>query len=324
MRKYSNVLRKGEIMGRWTKKIKNKQYGQAMAEFALTLPIFLLLVFGVIELSRFFLVYSSVYTASREASRYGASVGKEGTQNFMNCSEIINTAVRMGNFGGVQADDVTVYYEESPTSSEGEKVVCDGVYEPKLGERLVVEIVTEFDSLLGIVPDLPVRAVNGRTIMMNIIIERTPEPIDKCEVFVSYEIEDPTKGVTDNILFVRVKNASSIATYTIYRIENVDWIDPTGEPKLLEVRWSGETEPIWVSEDILGSSSAIPFTIPGVGSIDYWNQFLRNLNPLSSADLEFIFNQNVDPTSVATDIDLEFELLIQHAYLPSDICNPGE
>ncbi len=315
---------KGGIMGRLMKKIKNKQYGQAMAEFALTIPVFLLLIFGIIELSRFFLVYSSVYTASREASRYGSSVGDSGTKNYMNCEAIRQTAVRMGNFGGVQTDDITIYYEKSPTTPEDERVTCDGVYEPKLGERLVVEIETDFDSLLGIVPDLPVRAVNGRTIMMNIIIERTPEPIDKCEDFVSYQIEEPTKGDADNKLFVRVNNSSSTATYTIFKIENVDWIDLVGEPKLLEVRWSGETEPIWVSDPLEGSMSLSPFTIPEVGSIDYWNQFLRNLNPSSTENLEFIFDQNVDPENVATDIELEFDLLMQHAYLPSDICNPAD
>lgn len=158
-------------MRRLKRKIQNRQYGQAMAEFALTLPIFLLLVFGVIELSRFFLVYSSVFTAVREATRYGSSVGELANPNYQNCEMMVETAVRMGNFGGVQTDDVIIYFESEPGTWVAD---CDPSedpedrYQPVLGDRVVVEINTDYDSLLGIVPDLTVSAKNGRTIMLGV------------------------------------------------------------------------------------------------------------------------------------------------------------
>ena len=158
-------------MRRLKRKIQNRQYGQAMAEFALTLPIFLLLVFGVIELSRFFLVYSSVFTAVREATRYGSSVGDQANPNYQNCEMITETAVRMGNFGGVQTEDVIVYFESEPGTWVAD---CnpdddpDDRYQPVLGDRVVVEINTNYDSLLGVVPDLTVSAQNGRTIMLGV------------------------------------------------------------------------------------------------------------------------------------------------------------
>jgi Flp pilus assembly protein TadG len=52
---------------RFTRKNAN---GQTLVEFAMVLPIFLLLLFGIIEIGRFIFYYSSVYTASREAVRF--------------------------------------------------------------------------------------------------------------------------------------------------------------------------------------------------------------------------------------------------------------
>jgi len=188
-------------------KITRKSKGQAMAEFALTIPVFLLLVFSIIELSRFFLVYSSVFTAVREATRYGSSVGDEGILNYLDCSEIAETAVRTGDFGGVQKDLVNISYEAvAPESDEVRDLVAscpnnnsgtvptradDGNnYVPNLGDRIYIEIATDYVSLLGVVPNLTVDASNGRTIMLGVqsqvaVVtteepegESTPEPTE--------------------------------------------------------------------------------------------------------------------------------------------------
>lgn len=174
-------------MVRKSKKINQKTKGQAMAEFALTIPVFLLLVFGIIELSRFFLVYSSVFTAVREATRYGSSVGDEGVLNYLDCSEIAETAARTGHFGGVQKELVQISYESvAPESDESRTIVAscpnndpgtvpeitdcedDCEYFPSLGDRIYIEIATNYESLLGVVPNLTVDASNGRTIMMGV------------------------------------------------------------------------------------------------------------------------------------------------------------
>ncbi|HEX2981595.1 MAG TPA: TadE family protein, partial [Anaerolineaceae bacterium] len=52
--------------------------GQGMVEFALALPIILMVIFGIIEFGRLLLSYSAVFSASREAARYGAAVGDNG------------------------------------------------------------------------------------------------------------------------------------------------------------------------------------------------------------------------------------------------------
>ena len=44
--------------------------GQALAEFALVMPLFFLLVFGIIEFGRFIYTYEIVNNATREGARY--------------------------------------------------------------------------------------------------------------------------------------------------------------------------------------------------------------------------------------------------------------
>jgi Flp pilus assembly protein TadG len=46
-----------------------------MVEFALALPLLLLLIFGILEVGRMVFTYSSVVNASREAVRYGSATG---------------------------------------------------------------------------------------------------------------------------------------------------------------------------------------------------------------------------------------------------------
>ncbi|HSV86801.1 MAG TPA: TadE family protein [Levilinea sp.] len=67
-----------------------------MIEFALALPIVLLLIFGVVELGRLLVTLSAVYTASHEAARYGATNGISGTglPYSRDCAGMIAAAVR--------------------------------------------------------------------------------------------------------------------------------------------------------------------------------------------------------------------------------------
>jgi Flp pilus assembly protein TadG len=62
-------------------KRKNKSAAQAMAEFALVLPILLLVVYGLLEVGRLLFIFASVNTASRQAVRYGSAIGLVDTDN---------------------------------------------------------------------------------------------------------------------------------------------------------------------------------------------------------------------------------------------------
>jgi len=67
------------------KSARRPDRGQGLVEFALVLPLLLLLLVGVVELGRMLVIYSSVNAASREAARYGAAagVGPNGVEYYL-------------------------------------------------------------------------------------------------------------------------------------------------------------------------------------------------------------------------------------------------
>ena len=56
-------------------KERKKEDAQGMVEFALILPVLLMMLLGIMEGGRLLFFYSSVTTASREGARYGSAVG---------------------------------------------------------------------------------------------------------------------------------------------------------------------------------------------------------------------------------------------------------
>ena len=317
-------LGKGEIMGRFVKKIKNKQYGQAMAEFALTLPIFLLALLGVIELSRFFLSYSSVFTASREASRFGSSVGDIQNPNFENCGMISQVAQDAGFFGGVSPSDITIYYEKSPGVKAGD---C-GSYHPDLGDRLVVEVQTTYRPIIGIIPTMPINAVSGRTIMKQIKVYSTPVDIPTCNEAVSFvgslEIVDDDD---DNKIRIYLQNDSTLQHFRIHEIKEIQWTGSDLEPpvpNLTSIELDGNE--IWNAQIIPLEEDV---DTDGVFSITTWSSVNnRNLpakenelDPVVPVPLTFIFDNNLVNVD---DFELDFFLVVINNALIADKCDPVE
>jgi hypothetical protein len=203
------------------KNLHRKDSAQGLVEFALALPIFLLAVFGVIELSRFFLVYSSVYTASREATRYGSSVDEtNGTPHYLDCNGIRQAGMDVGFFAGLTANDIEIRYENSPSTaniSSNEKFdnltrTCeaynttyqanpDRFFEINTGDRIVIRTIATYRPILGILPEMPVQAINGRTIMLDLDIQgispgrpNTPTPY--------YAVATPTTNVAPSVVIL--------------------------------------------------------------------------------------------------------------------------
>ena len=65
--------------------------GASLVEFALILPILVLLILGIIDFGRFVATNSTVNNATREATRYGSSVGLSGSgvPRYADCDGII-------------------------------------------------------------------------------------------------------------------------------------------------------------------------------------------------------------------------------------------
>ncbi len=156
--------------------MKRKERGQGIVEFALTIPILLAVLVALFEFGRAIWVLSSVYTATREATRYALTVGLTGggTPHYIDCAGIRDVAKDFGGPGQVEDADVTISYDGGPgTASIGACPVNADDLES--GDRIIVQVVGHF-TLAAFVPllDIPtfnITSVNRRTLLQEVIIQ---------------------------------------------------------------------------------------------------------------------------------------------------------
>lgn len=146
--------------------LKKSQSAQGMVEFALVLPIILLIIFGVIAFGHLFFVYSSVVSASREAARWGAATGAStnGIPHYKDCDAIKATAVRVGSLAGVATNSVQVSYDKGP--GDANNYSCP--YDASIYDRIKVTVTVNYTPFLPLVnlPGFPITATSKRTIML--------------------------------------------------------------------------------------------------------------------------------------------------------------
>lgn len=137
--------------------ILKRQNGSAAVEFAIILPILIVLLFGIVEFGLILYNKAVVTNASREGARYGIVFRTPGTEK--TCSDITGiityyTAGKLVTFG--TAADVGIVYDPSSCA-------------PAAGSELTVTVSYQYDYLLlpGFVGGLigPVN-LTGQTIMV--------------------------------------------------------------------------------------------------------------------------------------------------------------
>jgi Flp pilus assembly protein TadG len=139
---------------------KRKMRGQGMVEFALSLPLLLVLLLGVIEAGRLLFIYSAVMTSSREAARYGSASGSAGggIVNYQNCDGIREAAKRLGFMAGIENDHIKIAYDQGPGSVS--YATCETVFtitnpsvsdRVHLGDRVVVKVRVPYQPIVPLV-----------------------------------------------------------------------------------------------------------------------------------------------------------------------------
>jgi Flp pilus assembly protein TadG len=82
---------------------RRRQNGLAMVEFALSAPVLLLLMFGAFEFGHFLIQYSTLNDAVRNASRYVAGSGLDGTTSNLktgaNWTSLVTAGKNLAVFG---------------------------------------------------------------------------------------------------------------------------------------------------------------------------------------------------------------------------------
>ena len=96
--------------------------GATAVELAMALPIFLVLVLGIVELARFVAATNALNAATREAARYGSSVGDSVNlvPRFTDCDEIRAAAIRFD--GSLTPADISVAFDSGPGTAQ--KAAC--------------------------------------------------------------------------------------------------------------------------------------------------------------------------------------------------------
>jgi Flp pilus assembly protein TadG len=99
----------------------NLKRGQGMVEFALILPILVVLILGIIEAARLIFIYGSVITASREAARYGSAAGLIASDSeyfrYQDCAGIRARAENVTFLTDDSDLTITIEYDSGPGTS---------------------------------------------------------------------------------------------------------------------------------------------------------------------------------------------------------------
>ena len=159
-----------------------------MLEFAMILPLLLLLVLGVIEAGRMMAIYSSLSSGAKQAARYGAVAGDAdaataGEQAFyLDCRGIRQRFRNTALFVAVPDADLQIRYERPVGASTQIYAICaSGAISPtstlsttlvvRDGDRLVISATTTYRPIVPIVPlpDLPITFAAARTIFTTIV-----------------------------------------------------------------------------------------------------------------------------------------------------------
>ncbi len=127
---------------------KRREIGQSMVEFALLLPIFLVVIFIIVDFGVGISRWVIITNATREGARLGA-VCVDGSD----CDPLTDIPIRVASTSNGLLDpaDVTVYYldkdDDGDVSGRGDSVVVKSDYEYELITPLQAFLALGFGSI---------------------------------------------------------------------------------------------------------------------------------------------------------------------------------
>jgi Flp pilus assembly protein TadG len=138
---------------------------QAIAEFAIALPVLLMVLIGIFEVGRMVFIYAAVNNASREAARYASAygLGGNGIEKYRDCAGIQETATRSAYFAKITS--VTIEYWHPQKDANGNDVVTSGVLSESIlysacsssvnvasGDRVKVTVTAPYKPIITLIP----------------------------------------------------------------------------------------------------------------------------------------------------------------------------
>ena len=161
-------------------------------EFALVLPILLVLVYGLLEMGRLLFIYSSVISASRNAARYGSAdgTGSNGKLYYQDCAGInaaANNLAFINSFSNISITyDAGLAYGTITPQPIGSGVAlttqCSAVSSWPIfqsGYRIIVQVTAQYSPIIAIsnlIPSfkpLTITSQSSRTLLLSVPINAT-------------------------------------------------------------------------------------------------------------------------------------------------------
>ena len=168
----------GKIISRNRKKSGGMRAlrAQAIVEFAIALPVLLMLLIGIIEVSRMLFMYASVVNSSRDAVRYASAYGRSDVSpnyylKYKYCAGIRDVAKKSGFFLKLVDTNITITYDTGPSGTSlgscPTSTVGEATVNVKTGDRVNVTVSKTYNPMLSLLP-IPARtftATSSRTIL---------------------------------------------------------------------------------------------------------------------------------------------------------------
>jgi hypothetical protein len=154
-----------------------REKAQTMLEFALVLPLVLLITYGIIEVGRAIFIYSAVNSAAREGARYGiaAGPGPNGVVQYADCKGIRDAVRKTAFLVSIPDNKIDINYDHGSGSSFLSCPSPQSSIDPKLielGDRIKVTVRARYDPVIGKflgIGGYDITKINYRTILLNII-----------------------------------------------------------------------------------------------------------------------------------------------------------
>lgn len=162
-----------------------------MVEFMLVLPLLVVLIYGIIEVSRLVFTFASVANASRQAARYGAVAGEtENGYYYQDCEGIRDIANRSAII--VDFDEINITYDRGITP-DGTQIQISSDIDPspdvntcpiedniiRNGDRIIVQVSASYEPILTLLPLQPLQIVSAsaRTFLISVPIVGSAMPL---------------------------------------------------------------------------------------------------------------------------------------------------
>jgi TadE-like protein len=156
---------------------KGKPNAQTLVEFALVLPLALLLTLGLIEFGRMIFMYAAVTSSAREGARYGAAAGTSvnGVAQYKDCKGIRDAVRRTAFLVTIPDSNISIGYDHG---GDVDYTTCNppqnvaNLSQLASEDRIHVQVWAQYKPLIPFLGldkvGFHINSENRRTIMTNI------------------------------------------------------------------------------------------------------------------------------------------------------------